>query len=235
MTMKMAAESAAQNSSNLILAAERTRRRDPTDNFRYYNGGWNLSNPHYFASTGYASLGPFVTAVLWFIIFPMWVFCMCIRCCCCPRKTYGYSRHAYNLSLIFLILLTIAVIAGGVFIFVGQARFEKSISNLISYVLHRVDTVVGNIMDLFNNMLAAKDVGVGQISLPEKQKNDVDQIGSTINGVYQSFRDFTTKSGNDVISYLNPLKLILITLATIVILVAFLGLCMLLSPHLVFF
>ena len=33
---------------SLILAAERTHRKDPFDNFKYYTGGWNISDHHYF-------------------------------------------------------------------------------------------------------------------------------------------------------------------------------------------
>ncbi|KAI8024172.1 hypothetical protein LOK49_LG03G02867 [Camellia lanceoleosa] len=33
---------------SLILAAERTHRKDPFDNFKYYTGGWNISDQHYF-------------------------------------------------------------------------------------------------------------------------------------------------------------------------------------------
>ncbi|CAH9107062.1 unnamed protein product [Cuscuta europaea] len=222
--MKITAETPIVNSTNLILAAERTYRRDPTDNFRYYIGGWNPSNPHYLFSTCYASLGPFLIAVLWFVIFALWLFCMCICCCCGSRHTYGYSRTAYTLSLTFLVLFTLAVIVGSVLTCVGQARFETSVGNLISYILHRADTVAVSLMDLFNNILAAKNIGIGNIILPEKQMNDVEQIQNKINGVYHNFRDITTKNGNDIISWLNPVKLLLITIAAIMIVVALLGL-----------
>lgn len=32
---------------SLILAAERTHRKDPLDDFNYYKGGWNISERHY--------------------------------------------------------------------------------------------------------------------------------------------------------------------------------------------
>ncbi|CAH9076120.1 unnamed protein product [Cuscuta epithymum] len=222
--MKITAETPIVNSNNLILAAERTHRRDPTNNFRYYIGGWNPSNPHYLFSACYASLGPFLVTVLWFIVFALWLFCMCMCCCCGSRHTYGYSQTAYTLSLTFLVLFTLAVIVGSVLTCVAQARFETSVGNLISYILHRADTVAISLMDLFNNILAAKDVGIQNIILPEKQRNDVEQIQNKINGVYHSFRDITTKNGNGIISWLNPLKLILTTIAAIMIVVALLGL-----------
>ena len=37
-----------QNTS-LILAAERTHRKDPLDGFNYYHGGWNISETHYYS------------------------------------------------------------------------------------------------------------------------------------------------------------------------------------------
>lgn len=34
-------------SSRLVLAGKRTHRRDPSDGFNYYNGGWDFSDSHY--------------------------------------------------------------------------------------------------------------------------------------------------------------------------------------------
>lgn len=37
------------SNSTLILAAKRTRRKDPLDNLNRYTGGYNISNKHYWA------------------------------------------------------------------------------------------------------------------------------------------------------------------------------------------
>lgn len=47
-TRRYLAEETADNSS-LILAEKRTNRKDPLDHFNRYNGGWNISNTHYWA------------------------------------------------------------------------------------------------------------------------------------------------------------------------------------------
>lgn len=39
----------AVENSSLVLASERTHRRDPLDSFNYYKGGWNMSQKHYFS------------------------------------------------------------------------------------------------------------------------------------------------------------------------------------------
>lgn len=36
-----------EGNGSFILATERTRRRDPMDEFKEYTGGWNISNEHY--------------------------------------------------------------------------------------------------------------------------------------------------------------------------------------------
>lgn len=35
--------------STLVLAAKRTQRKDPLNNFEKYRGGWNISEQHYWA------------------------------------------------------------------------------------------------------------------------------------------------------------------------------------------
>lgn len=42
-------EEVARDNSSFVLAARRTHRRDPLDNFKRYSGGWNISNQHYWA------------------------------------------------------------------------------------------------------------------------------------------------------------------------------------------
>lgn len=37
------------NGTSLVLAKERTRRKDPRHDLQYYTGGWNISNDHYIA------------------------------------------------------------------------------------------------------------------------------------------------------------------------------------------
>jgi len=44
-----AGPAAGANSSSFLLAAEQTQRKDPLDGLRYYTGGWNISDEHYWA------------------------------------------------------------------------------------------------------------------------------------------------------------------------------------------
>ncbi|GMN45482.1 hypothetical protein TIFTF001_014673 [Ficus carica] len=85
---------------SLVLAAERTRRKDPLDGFKTYTRGWNISERHYWASVGFTAVPLFAIAAVW--------------------RDYGNSQTAYTLSLIFLILFSIAAIAGCVVLYAGQ-------------------------------------------------------------------------------------------------------------------
>ncbi|GAB2261770.1 hypothetical protein Droror1_Dr00002767 [Drosera rotundifolia] len=94
--------------SSLVLAAKRTHRRDPLNGFEFYNDGWNISDRHYWASVGFTAAPFFVASAVWFTAFGACLSIICLCHFCCAREPYGYSRVAYALSLILLILFTIA-------------------------------------------------------------------------------------------------------------------------------
>ncbi|XP_023545423.1 uncharacterized protein LOC111804854 [Cucurbita pepo subsp. pepo] len=47
------AEQNPAGNSSLILAEERTQRKDPLDDFKPYMGGWNISSQHYWAVSSF--------------------------------------------------------------------------------------------------------------------------------------------------------------------------------------
>jgi hypothetical protein len=61
-TRRSMAEDAVLPNSSLILAQERTTRKDPLDHFNIYNGGWNISNQHYIAVISSSILFTFFTS-----------------------------------------------------------------------------------------------------------------------------------------------------------------------------
>jgi hypothetical protein len=63
------AEAAVLPNSSLILAQERTTRKDPLDHFNIYNGGWNISNQHYIAVISSSTLFTFFTPSNLFLFF----------------------------------------------------------------------------------------------------------------------------------------------------------------------
>lgn len=53
-----------EGNGSFVLAAERTRRRDPLDEFKEYTGGWNISNEHYWTVRNSKTLPHWVSAFL---------------------------------------------------------------------------------------------------------------------------------------------------------------------------
>ncbi|CAN1318574.1 hypothetical protein LINPERPRIM_LOCUS30859 [Linum perenne] len=126
------------NSTTLVLAEERTRRKDPLNDFRPYTGGFNISSEHYWASVSATAAPFFLVAGVWFVVFGISLVITCICFCCCGGDSYGYSRVCYALSLIFLIIFTVAAIVGCVVLYTGQGKFYS----ITSDTLERVALVV---------------------------------------------------------------------------------------------
>ncbi|KAH0660629.1 hypothetical protein KY285_029239 [Solanum tuberosum] len=160
-------------SSSLILAAERTYRKDPLNGFKRYNGGWNIDDRHYWASVAYTAVPFFITALIWFVIFGLCLLFICICSRCCKREPYGYSSMAYALSLIFLALFTIATIIGCVILYTGQEKFHSSTLNTLDYVVHQANITADTLMNVSVYLAAAKQLAVDRILIPANVQTDI--------------------------------------------------------------
>ncbi|KAL3497321.1 hypothetical protein ACH5RR_040053 [Cinchona calisaya] len=211
------------NSSYLILAAKRTHRKDPLDGFNKYTGGWNISNEHYWASVGYTAVPFFVVAGIWFLVFGLGLFIMCLYFCCCRREPYGYSRTAYALSLILLIIFTVVAIVGCIILYVGQGKFYNSTTNTLQYVVDQADTTAGNLRDVSGYLSAAKQVQVARFFLPANVQTDIDEIQTKLNSSANTLSDQTNKNSKNIKEVINDVRLALIILSAVMLLMTFLG------------
>ncbi|KAF5938355.1 hypothetical protein HYC85_022614 [Camellia sinensis] len=171
--------------SSLILAAKRTHRRDPLNGFKKYSGGWNIREPHYWASVALTAAPFFVIAAIWFVVFGL-------------REPYGYSRTAYALSLIFLVLFTVAAIVGCVVLYTGQGKFHDITTKTLDYVVKQANTTVEKLTNVSGYLSAAKQVGVDQVFLPSNVQTDIDQIETKINSSASTLAARTTKNSGDI-------------------------------------
>ncbi|PON77839.1 plasma membrane fusion protein [Trema orientale] len=216
------ADTAVQNSS-LILAEERTRRKDPLDGFTRYNGGWNISNSHYWASVGFTAAPFFVIAGIWFVVFGLSLSLICLCYCCCAREPYGYSRTAYALSLILLILFTIAAIVGCIVLYTGQGKLHDSTTNTLDYVVHQADVTVENLRNVSDYLAAAKRIGVDAVFLPTDVQNNIDQIQTKISSSANTLSNKTEENSKEIQNGLDSMRLALIIVAAVMLFLAFLG------------
>ncbi|WOK98220.1 hypothetical protein Cni_G06930 [Canna indica] len=132
------AKNATTHNITFVLAAHKTYRRDPLNGYQRYPGGWNISFQHYWAvstsssrflhlfslilvelgiiylifsylqSVGFTTIPLFTIVIAWYVGFGLVLLLMCCCYCCCRRQKHFYSPVAYAMSLILLILLTVA-------------------------------------------------------------------------------------------------------------------------------
>ncbi|KAI5355158.1 PREDICTED: transmembrane [Prunus dulcis] len=210
-------------SSSIVLAAQRTQRKDPLNGFKRYTGGWNISDHHYWASVGFTAAPLFAVAAIWFLSFGLCLLIICVCYFCCKRQTYSYSRTAYALSLIFLILFTIAAMIGCVVLYIGQKRFHSSTTNTLEYVVHQADITVEQLKNASDYLAAAKQLGVDQVFLPSNIQTDIDEIGGKLNSSASTLAERTQENADDMRDLLDSVRLALIIIAAIMLLLTFLG------------
>lgn len=221
-TRRSLADGSGDNSS-LILAAKRTHRKDPSDGFSYYTGGWNISNGHYWASVSYTAVPFFVLGGIWFVLFGLCLSLICLCYCCCRREPYGYSRTAYALSLILLILFTIAAIIGCVVLYTGQGKFHGSTTSTLGYVVDQAETTSENLKNVSEYLSAAKRIGIGSSFLPANVQTNIDHAETKINASATTLDTKTQKNSKDIQDLLDAVRLALIVLAAVMLLLVFLG------------
>ncbi|CAK9134518.1 unnamed protein product [Ilex paraguariensis] len=209
--------------SSLVLAAKRTYRKDPLDDLKKYTGGWNISERHYWASVGFTAAPLFVIAAIWFVVFGLCLSLICLCYCCCPREPYGYSRTAYALSLILLILFTIAAIIGCVVLYTGQGKFHSSTVNTLEYVVHQANITAENLRNVSEYLAAAKQTGVDQVFLPSNVQTDIDEIQTKLTSSATTLSTRTADNKENIQHLIDSVRLALIILSAVMLLLTFLG------------
>ncbi|XAR50503.1 hypothetical protein NMG60_11004846 [Bertholletia excelsa] len=209
--------------NSLILAAERTRRKDPSRDFKYYTGGWNISDKHYFYSVAFTGAPLFLVAGIWLVGFGLSLLLSCLCCCCCPRPKYGYSQTCYALSLILLSLFTIAAIAGCTVLYTGQRKFHDGTSDTLDYIVEQSNTTVDNLRNVSSYLEAAKRVEVYQVFLPREVQNSIDKAEAGINTAATVLARETHTNEKKIENALESARIALIVVAAVMLLLALLG------------
>ncbi|XWS11740.1 hypothetical protein CRYUN_Cryun37aG0026000 [Craigia yunnanensis] len=224
--VKSKLDEAGSGNESFLLAEKETYRKDPLDHFNYYTGGWDIASVHYLASVAYSSAPFAAIAVVWFVLFGLFLLCACICCCCCccgRNKPYGYSRLAYALSLMFLILFTIAAIVGCAIMYTGEGRFQGSVNGATNYIVNQGISVVNNLINVYNYLSSAKNIALNQYFLPPNLISEIDKVNSLINATGNLPHVKSAHITDSVLNILNPVNIAFITITILLLLLAFLG------------
>ncbi|KAG4388043.1 hypothetical protein GLYMA_09G093400v4 [Glycine max] len=222
-TRRSMAEEEATSNTSLILAQRRTTRKDPLDNYNHYTGGWNISNRHYIASVVFTAVPFFVVAAVWFVIFGLSLSFICLCYCCCPREPYGYSRLAYALSLIFLVLFTLAAIVGCVLLYTAQGKFHGSTTNTLKSLVSQADFTAENLRNVSDYLDAAQKIGVEAVFLPADVQKNIDEVQMKINSSAADLSSKTKKNSETIKDVIDAMRRDLVILAAVMLFLAFLG------------
>ncbi|KAM5548072.1 hypothetical protein ABKV19_002167 [Rosa sericea] len=212
-----------EENETLVLAKERTRRKDPLNRFKKYTGGWNITERHYWASVGFTAAPFFVAAILWFVICGLSLCLICICYCCRKKEPYGYSRTAYCLSLVTLIIFTLMAIAGCVVLYMGQGLFYDSTRKTLDYLVKEADETAQNLRNVSDSLSAAKKIGLDAIVLPTDIQNQIDEGMGTIKYVSNFLSETTDKTARKSNQVLTDLKLALMVFSAVMLLLVFIG------------
>lgn len=177
--------------NSLVLAAARTHRSDPFANLTAYDGGWNISDTHYWASVAYTAAPLLGIALLWFIGFGVVLLVISCCCCFCRNKNSAYSPGCYFSSLALLIVLTLATIAGCLILHCGSDLFHASTIRTIDYVVGQGNVTVDNLRNFAGSLAAAKNITIDQIFLPADVQQKIDVVEDKLNS---SANEFSTRA-----------------------------------------
>ncbi|KAF4386190.1 hypothetical protein F8388_016442 [Cannabis sativa] len=210
--------------SPLILAAERTHRKDPSNGFNYYNGGWNISEKHYFSSVGFSAAPLFIIGAIWFVGFGLCMLVIGLCQCFCQYQHYShYSRTTYLLSLTFLAVFTITAIIGCVVLYLGQGKFHNETTKTLEYVVEEAESVVKSLENVSTYLNASKNVGVAQFSLPANIKQRIDSVENKINASSTILQQGTGDNANRIQHFLDSVRVALIIFSAVMLLFVLFG------------
>uniref|UniRef100_A0ACD5YP39 Uncharacterized protein n=1 Tax=Avena sativa TaxID=4498 RepID=A0ACD5YP39_AVESA len=217
------AAAAAGAESPFALAAARTQRKDPLAGLRYYTGGWNISDEHYWASVGFSAAPVFAAAGIWFAVFGAALFLAGCCYCCCPSRSTSYSRAALVISLLLLLVFTAAAAVGCALLYDGQGRFHGSTSGTVDYVVRQSGDTVDNLRTFTGFLEAAKAAGVGPLTLPDDLKGRIDDVVRKVGSASDELAARTASNSAKIRDALDTIRKILIVLAAAMLTLAFLG------------
>ncbi|KAD4384548.1 hypothetical protein R6Q59_011316 [Mikania micrantha] len=209
--------------ASLVLAQERTTRKDPLDKFKKYRGGWNIKERHYWASVAFTGAPFFVVAAAWFVFFGLFLSLTCVYYCCCRKEAFGYSKTAYTISLILLILFTITAIVGCIVLYTGQGKFHISTTKALKYIVNQAEKTAKALGNVSDDLAAAKKIAVAQVFLPVDVQADIDEIQTKLNVSAIQLSVRTKENKQDIHRILQTVRIVLIVIAAVMLLLTFLG------------
>ncbi|KAL3699300.1 hypothetical protein R1sor_017322 [Riccia sorocarpa] len=216
-----------QENDTFLLAANRTNRRDPLDNFDTYRGGWNIQNKHYWASVGYTGLPAFIVALVWAALGLLGLLSLLLCCCCCGRKRpeYDHGRMGYIIPILLLLFFTTVAIVGCAVLYRGQARFNETLVDTLDFVVLQSETTEQGLRRVSRNLTRASEINIDNLfTLSAADKAEIQTLNNQLNNSANSLRDETRDNADSIKHIIDIVRIVLVVVATVMLLLVLLGL-----------
>eukprot|EP00245_Coleochaete_scutata_P004098 TRINITY_DN16350_c0_g2_i1.p1 TRINITY_DN16350_c0_g2~~TRINITY_DN16350_c0_g2_i1.p1 ORF type:complete len:624 (+),score=73.43 TRINITY_DN16350_c0_g2_i1:198-2069(+) len=221
------------NGTSLILAAERTARKDPLENWRTYLGGWNIRDKHYWASVGSTATGAWIVALLWAFLGFVVVLGLC--CCFCCRRSSSHnlggrtgSGRATVLLFVPVIILTVLAIIGCGLLYNKTILWNRDMGRTLDVV---EDEASKASMTLRNVSTELRTLSQSQIAGATLTTEQQDQLNQRVAEINQSANDLDFKAKDNsrkIRRALSYVRFSIIVVSALMLLLALLGLISLL-------
>ncbi|KAJ8747761.1 hypothetical protein K2173_013069 [Erythroxylum novogranatense] len=201
--------------TTLVLAETRTNRPDVLNGFKLYRGGWNITNPHYWA------------VICWFhrccwfrsgscLAFLIWLGLVVHYCCRCRINIKGKgSNRCQRICLLMLMVFTCSAAIGCILLSVGQDEFHHESLHTLEYVVHQSDYTVQT-LKMLQYLALTKTINVAQVFLPSDVMDHIDKLNGDLN-------DAADVLWRKQMKMLGRLRSALITVAAVMLVLALVG------------
>ncbi|XP_019453108.1 PREDICTED: uncharacterized protein LOC109354813 [Lupinus angustifolius] len=209
----------------VVLAKERTCRKDIFNHFQRYTGGWNISNTLYVTSVISTAVPFFGAAVVWFVIFVLFLTIICLCYCCCPGTSCGYSKSAYALSLIFLIIFTLAAIVGCVILYTGQGKLHGSTTNTVDFVVSQAQFTTESLKNVSGFFDSSEQIELGAAAalLPSDIQEGIEHVKAKIKTAITTLSKQTGENSKKIHQGIDGMGFALMIVAAAMLCLTFLG------------
>lgn len=207
----------------LMLAGNRTRRPDILDKFKIYEGGWNISSRHYWASVAFTGAAGYIISVLWLISFGI---ALLIYHCFGWRINFQgkQSPKSQKIRPTLLTFFSCAAVVGCILLFVGQHDLHHEVLHTLNYVVNQSDFTAQMLRNVTDYLSLAESVNVPQFQLPPSALEEIDVLRKRLSSGVDTLTEKTTENSSKVRKVFNPVTYSLIAVASLMLLLVFVGL-----------
>ncbi|OEL13566.1 hypothetical protein BAE44_0025415 [Dichanthelium oligosanthes] len=185
----------------LVLAEDRTRRPDVLHHLKMYEGGWNVTNKHYWAEFLDFFLLPCGSSFLgwpWLddaILNQEW-----------PKERFLMQMPAGCIVLLY-----------------GQSKFHKEATRTVNFVVNQSDFTIQSLRNVTEYLSLAKTITVAALYLPSDVQGQIDSLKGDLNKAADTISQKTSENYIRIRKVLHIMSVVLICIAVLLPVLAFLG------------